>query len=302
MSFKIDSELSEDQIESDVASYLGYVTPFWSKRFRLISVDEQKTGADKLFKRFIPLYLQFKVSHGLDPEGSILNRYMNKPLAKIISYRRTNGLTGDPILYFELRKLAQTATDFQHNVLRKTHKPPYTYAFYIAPLTLRLKEYEKLMNRDWHHRFYRYDPFDIHENDLHDSATGKSMMLGNNPFLRHHISIPPHIDVNTHKHHYSYSINGSDIAWHGGDVLSGDYRFSNQLNLVFSQAYKNKDSGFYLRDFIRSIDELRLEGFPGLHDENNNSEERLRNHVFEFSRYLKFNYNISLYFLTIDNP
>ena len=47
MSFKIDSQLSEDQIVSDVSSYLGYITPFWAKRFRLISVDEQLTGADK---------------------------------------------------------------------------------------------------------------------------------------------------------------------------------------------------------------------------------------------------------------
>ena len=65
MSYKLSSNLSENQIESDVASFLGYVTPFWSSRFRLMSVDEQATGADKLFDRFVPIYLQFKVSEGL---------------------------------------------------------------------------------------------------------------------------------------------------------------------------------------------------------------------------------------------
>ncbi|TRW25347.1 hypothetical protein FMM05_08570 [Flavobacterium zepuense] len=62
-----DSELSEDQIEADVASYLGFITPFWSKRFQLKSVNEQLTGADKLFNRFVPIYLQFKASQGLKP-------------------------------------------------------------------------------------------------------------------------------------------------------------------------------------------------------------------------------------------
>ena len=85
MSFKIESELNEKQIESDVASYLGYVTPLWSRRFRLISVNEQATGADKLFRRFIPIYLQFKVSQGLNPKASILERFRKFPLANIIN-------------------------------------------------------------------------------------------------------------------------------------------------------------------------------------------------------------------------
>lgn len=301
MSFKIETELSENQIESDIASYLGYITPFWSKRFRLISVDEQKTGADKLFKRFVPLYLQFKVSHGLNPREAILKQYLNKPLARIVNYRRINGLTGDPILYFELRKLALTATDFQHNILRQMHRPPFSYAFYLAPLTLKLKEYEKLMNGDWHHRFYRYNPFDMHEVDIHDSSSGRNMILGNSPFLRHHISIPPHVDVSTHKHHYSYSINGADIAWHGGDILTGDYRFSNQLNQIFTQTYRNKDSGTYLEAYVRSIGALELLDFPRLSRENNNFEAGLQQYVFEFSRYLRVKHDICLYFLTLDN-
>jgi len=56
-----DSDLSEDQIEADVTSYLGYITPFWSRRFGLKAVDEQLYGSDKLFDRFVPIYLQFKV-------------------------------------------------------------------------------------------------------------------------------------------------------------------------------------------------------------------------------------------------
>lgn len=39
--YKLNSELSEAQIEVDVASYLGYITPFWTSRFQLNAIDEQ---------------------------------------------------------------------------------------------------------------------------------------------------------------------------------------------------------------------------------------------------------------------
>src|SRR4051794_27372127 len=112
-----ESSLSEDQIEADVASFLGYVTPQWSSRLRLIAVNEQITGADKLFNRFLPLYLQFKVSEGLVPLSRKPFFSSPFPLQKIRLYRFNNHLSGDPILYFRLREKAKTAVDFQHNQL-----------------------------------------------------------------------------------------------------------------------------------------------------------------------------------------
>lgn len=300
MSFKIESELSENQMESDIASYLGYITPIWSKRFRLISVDEQKTGADKLFNRFVPIFLQFKVSEGLNPDASILKQYLNKPLAKIIKYRKDNSLKGNPILYFELRKLAKNAVEFQHNILQKMHNPPKQYALYIAPLTMSLKEYEKLLNQDWYYKFNPFDPFDYRNLDLYDKTTSKNFSLGNNPFLRHHISIPAHTDIDTHKHHYSFSKNGSDLAWHGGKVIDGDFRLSKQLISIYSTFYSYKESGVLISGFIEQINKLNLEGFPP-YNENSTSEDKQLKYISMFSNYLKSEYNIKLMFLTDDN-
>jgi hypothetical protein len=47
MSFKLDSELSEMQIEADIATYFGWISPIGnSAPFRLLDIDEQITGAD----------------------------------------------------------------------------------------------------------------------------------------------------------------------------------------------------------------------------------------------------------------
>ncbi|SDC24038.1 hypothetical protein [Pedobacter soli] len=301
MSFKIPSQLSEDQIESDVASYLGYITPFWSKRFRLISVNEASSGADKLFNRFVPIYLQFKVSQGLDPKASILGQILNKPLAKIISYRKSNGLAGDPILYFQLRRQAKTATELQHNLLARMHKPPHQYGLYIAPLTLDLAEYEKLMNQEprWWHRMWR--PFDNQDAEIADSIQAKKIFLGSNPFLRHHISIPAHTDVDTHNHHYSFSKNGSELAWHGGEVLRSDFRLSTMLSSIYEHFETNRENGIRLLPFINYTQNLALEGSPAFDQEDQLRERAQIDYIQNFTRFLKYEHGISLMFLVDTN-
>ncbi|MBZ4191709.1 hypothetical protein [Niabella beijingensis] len=289
MSFKIDSQLSENQIESDVSSYLGYITPFWSKRFRLISVDEQTTGADKLFNRFIPIYLQFKVSHGLNPISPIALQFQKKPLANIINYRKNNNLSGNPILYFQLRKQAKTAQDLQHNILFQLNKPPQQYSLYVAPLTLEIAEYEKLLDADWLMKFYRFNPFFDRDFELHDTSSQRDILLGSNPFLRHHISIPPHTLVNTHDHHYSYSKSGGDVAWHGGEILSDDFRFSNQLLKILNTSY-NRDFSFSQRQFIEFIND-----FDDYRNVNNNEDDIFQ--ILRFSNYLKTTHNIRMLLL-----
>lgn len=297
MKFKIPSQLSEDQIESDVSSYLGYITPFWSKRFRLISIDERFTGADKLFNLFVPIYLQFKVSQGLDPKGSILNRLLNTPLAKIINYRKSNGLGGDPILYFQLRKLAKTASEFQHNLLKRMHNPPFQYGLYVAPLTLDLQDYEKLMNKKPRWWFAMSRPFDSQDSEVFDTITDKNMLLGSNPFLRHHISIPPHISVNTHNHHYSFSKNGSDVAWHGGQVIKSDFRLGTMFSSICENFYRNKDNGTRLSRFIDDLQYLDLEGSPYFDKDDRFNESRQVEFLYKFSSFLKYEHGISLIFL-----
>jgi len=297
MSFKIDSELSENQIESDVASYLGYVTPLWSRRFRLVSVDEQITGADKLFKRFIPIYLQFKVSLGLNPKVNILQRFRNYPLAKIIEYRKENELGGNPILYFQLRKMANRATDYQHNILFSLNNQPNQFALYVAPLTLELDEYEKLMNQDWYRRFLPLEPFNSRESEVFDSHFNRSFDLGINPFLRHHISIPPHKITNTHKHHYSFSKSGGNVAWHGGETFANDYRLSNQLSKILNYANERKDFGINQRGYLNFIDEFQNKNSEFYNDESNLNENPILR-ILDFTRKLKFEHKIHTMFLS----
>lgn len=302
MSFKIDSQLSENQIESDVSSYLGYITPIWSrKRFRLISVDEQLTGADKLFNRFVPIYLQFKVSQGLNPNATIVQRALNKPLANIITYRKNNALSGNPILYFPLRRQAKTAIDLQHNILFKLNDPPLQYSLYIAPLTLEIAEYDKLLDAGWFMRFFPLNPFSQREFEIHDTGLRSNLILGLNPFLKHHVSIPPHTLVNTHNHHYSYSMSAGDVAWHGGKVFNDDFRLSNQLLKIYNNSYFRDDFGMTLERFGSFIEKFNNE-----HEiidyaiTKSSFADRSFSQILDFSNSLKDKYNIKLLFLTLE--
>ncbi|HEX8331945.1 MAG TPA: hypothetical protein VF622_04940 [Segetibacter sp.] len=297
MSFKLESELSEDQIESDVSSYLGYITPLWARRFRLISADEPTTGADKLFNRFLPIYLQFKVSQGLNPTASILQRFQNKPLANIIDFRKSNNLSGNPILYFQLRRKAVTATDFQHNILASLNTPPTQYSLYVAPLTLGMVEYEKQLSYDWYLRFFQFNPFINRETELHDSFLQKKLILGLNPFLRNHISIPPHANVSTHHHHYSYSRSAGDVAWHGGELLNGDFRLSTQMSQIFNSFYFDRNLGVSFDQYIGFIRGFKFDNYRRIEDElyANNDPFTL---VQAFGRILKKEFNITLLLLT----
>lgn len=258
--YKLHSQLSEEQIADDVSNYLGQISPFFGMRYKLESVDEQKTGADRLFNRrgSIPIYMQFKVSQGLEPRSynSIINRFLNTPLPKIIKFRKDNNLNGNPILYFKLRKQANTALDLQHNILEKMHNPPYQYGLYIAPLTLFKDEYEEWNNAPLWHRIFRHSPFSDKEIDLTDPSVIK-INLSTNPFLRNHISIPPHCTVQNDNHHYSYSNTGNDLAWHGGKVLdSYDYRLSSQLFRIISDDYvSHGDSYRSLISIARDIND-----------------------------------------------
>ncbi|MNI56663.1 hypothetical protein D3C73_1116780 [compost metagenome] len=249
----------------------------------------------------MPIYLQFKVSQGLDPKASILGQLLNKPLGKIISYRKSNSLAGDPILYFQLRRLAKTATEFQHNLLARMHKPPHQYGLYIAPLTLNLDEYEKLMNQEprWWSRMWH--PFYKEDAEIADSIQAKKIFLGSPPFLRHHISIPAHTDVDTHHHHYSFSKNGSDLAWHAGEVIRSDFRLSTMLSSISEHFETNKQSGTRLLEFINSIQRLSLQGLPAFDREEQYNELNQIDYKQNFTRFLKYEHGISLMFMVDTN-
>lgn len=291
-----DSDLSEDQIEADVAAYLGYVTPFWNSRYRLKSVNEQLTGADKLFDRFIPLYLQFKVSEGLKPLNFNFNLSKpNLPLQGIRDFRRKNSINADPTLYFRLRNKAATATDFQHNILLSLHNPPTQYAFYIAPLTLSISEYNESLNVSIFNRFMRSNPFEFRNESRFTNIGNKTIGLA--PFLRGHVSITPHEIVNTADHYYSYSKGGTNIAWHSGEKLKGDFRLSTQLQNIFETSDLYRYEGINKKDFLEYIKYFTDRNKLPIDLSSDNTDYIIN----DFAQFLKEVYNIKLMFLGIDN-
>jgi hypothetical protein len=292
INYKLFSELSEAQIETDVSSYLGYITPFWSERLQLKAVDEQSTGADKLFDKFIPIYLQFKVSQGLKPLPIHFSLSSpRRPLNRIRIFRRKNNFNLNPILYFKLRDKAHNANNFQHNILKSFHNPPNQYALYIAPLTLSIIEYNQLLNASIFERLFSFDPFFYTDEELYIKS--RKVPLGFIPFLKGHISIPPYEDVTTSEHYYSYSKFGSDVVWHSDTKIQGDFRLSTQFNKIFQHTIESKDTGFYKVEFIRFIDSF----FNFKNPESNYSENSYDYRIIQFAQHLKSEYNIKLLLL-----
>lgn len=256
MAFRIDSELSEKQIEADVATYFGWVTPTGGNApFRLLDIDEQATGADKMFDRVIPIYMQFKVSEGLTRlttnPVSIKFPLNTSPLKRIRIFRSKQNLYDNPTLYFKLRARAKTAADFQHNILLRLANTGTSHSFYVAPLTLSRKDYAQTLfsstGRFLEYPFYFRERMEIHQ----DRWTSH---FGFIPFLRAHISIVPHERVSTDNHYYSFSPNGTDIAWHSPKQLSDSAsRLSDMFRYIFSTAFSDQDRWTTPKDFISSL-------------------------------------------------
>ncbi|RAV99646.1 hypothetical protein DQQ10_18795 [Pseudochryseolinea flava] len=255
-----------------------------------MSVDEQITGADKLFDRFVPIYLQFKVSEGLKPISPPELPKFNVPLQRVRKLRFDNGLTGDPILYFKLREKAKTATEFQHNLLLQFHKPPRQFAFYVAPLTLDINEYNELLKVSLFERLIIADPFRVHPSDIYHRGFKES--LGTIPFLRAHVSIPPFEKVTSAEHHYSFSKNGADIAWHRGVRQYGDFRLSTQIPAIFRTAYNNDRVAFSKQEFVETFNETDF----GVNDSNENIDRK----IYNFANFLYSNFRIRLFLLGIN--
>lgn len=247
--FKIKSNLSEKQIEADIATYLGWISPGGSLPFRLIDIDEQVTGADKMFNHVIPVYMQFKVSEGLRPAKAPGFIYPKTPLHHIRRYRRNHGLADDPTFYFKLRDRADNAEDFQHNILLKLNNTSNARAFYVAPL---LFDKEIYFNNLCNPAVSSMpDPFYYRNIALYDKAW--ISYIGMIPLLRGHVSIPPMERV-THSHHYySFSENGDDIAFHSPSRVTGINRLSDNLQRIFS-ARNGVNTERFLADLRENFD------------------------------------------------
>lgn len=215
--YKIKSNLSEKQIESDVSGYFGWISK--ETPLRLLDVDEQLTGADKKFYNSgFAFFMQFKVSEGLEPISKVPSSFrINRSyLEDVREFRDQHGLNDKPTLYFELRKQAKKAIDFQHNILMKHANQTNSQAFYVAPLHLDKDKYYRCLFGSV--VGFRGFPFLHKTYGLH--SPDWVSYVGDIPFLKEHISIIPHEKISTHKHCYSYSVTGCDVGWHSPEVLS----------------------------------------------------------------------------------
>lgn len=225
-SYIIKGNLTEKQIEADVAMYLGWCAS--GLPVRLIDVDEQATGADKLYDAVIPIYLQFKKSTGLMPYDS--RRQRAGALHDIRKYRSDSKLADDPTLYFQLREKAKTALDLQHNILMQHNRPPNTFSSYVAPLHLdRDKYYQELIDGGRYLNLWFMKNITIREKHT-------LSIFDLQPFLRNHVSIPPHKSVTDHRHYYAYSVTGDEVSWHSPEpVEGGPFRLSDFMSARLRQ-------------------------------------------------------------------
>jgi len=257
--YQIKSNLSEDQIAKDVSNYLGWLSTPGISHFRLLSVDENIFGADAKFNCAIPMYLQFKVSNGLQSVNKITpsSRRNRSRLEDIRIFRNSQDLFDDPSLYFELRAKSNHAEDFQHNILLKLANTGFSKAFYVAPLTLSEKKYTETLfkstkKREVFYPFFEKDNIAIHQKNW-------VSYLGTIPFLRGHISIVPHEIVDTNKHSYAFGKNGSDISWHSPQFLpSSPSRLSDRLQEIYRLAFSNKNAWQDLRALNEKLSQLEL--------------------------------------------
>lgn len=287
--YKIKSELSEKQIEADVASYFGWLATEGALPLRLLDINEQSTGADKRANWIIPIYMQFKVSQGLKSVDEAPISYREKllgysPLNRIRKFRSQHGLYDNPTLYFKLRDIASSAEDFQHNVLLKFANNSFSQACYVSPLILDMEGYFESLHEPVYRNLdtpFFWDNISIHQKDW-------VSYINKIPFIRNHISIIPHETVNTADHYYSFSSTGTEVGWHSPGILPDKaYRLSDMLIYLI-----RSNVGFHIENNneVRKLCDIAEIAF----DENKDTYENL----VRIGKHLNKEYSIRQFLLT----
>lgn len=256
MSYKIKCDFKEKLIEIDIARFIGSFTPLLGTAYYLETPNEQLTGADLLTDdtNGILVYIQAKVSQGLKTITSFdSSARKNRSKLEDIREFRDNillDINDEYFLYFQLRKKASKADDFQHNILMNYANNGFSHAFYVAPLIIEKKEYEK--------QFLEFsnslkNPFYFHNYELKEKNW--TSYYGFIPFLRNHISIIPHEKIDTHEHYYAYSKHGIDITWHSPEYVDNKPSRLSDKMIKIMQDYLTSDK----KETIRTLADKLLE-------------------------------------------
>lgn len=258
-SYELVVELSEKQVEADVAAYFGHVSALAGEygRFRLLDVNEQLTGADKKFEWDATTYfLQFKKPQALIPMSApeaVKALRANADTKQIIrKFRYDNSLESDPYaLCFKLRVKASTAHDFQHNILLSFEAAPSSRAMYVCPLEISSARYVDLLRQgDWPDFPFFFRPFQWILEGRHAAFVARTI-----PFLRGHMAIVPHKRVDSSSHYYSFSSTATDLAFHSPELLAkGPIRLADFVADEWLRIYREQSP---MENVLETIARLR---------------------------------------------
>ncbi|KZB67197.1 hypothetical protein [Thalassospira sp. MCCC 1A02491] len=232
---RIDANFTEDVVGFALESFLTAMS-FPSLRFTIepFSRDKERwLGADaRLHSRisgFRPFYMQFKRP----------SAYPDFSTAGIIKDRKNLKLGVSPrALYFDLRAKKDHHHDFQHNILfklrRRLRNRGIGEAAYVCPLFLDRAAYRS--NLHWAglllwRGFWKGNPWSLEKILLHHGRTVNH--FERIPVLAEHITVPPHVDVTSAKHRYSFTESGTDLCFHSPQSLpEGVMSFAKFLSVV----------------------------------------------------------------------
>ncbi len=258
LSYEILCGFSEHQVELNVSSFFGYVARglgLPQRQIKLNDVDEQMTGADGSLNWMGRAYFfQFKIPTGLKELTQVSRqakqRANESKKQEVRRFRFDNGLTQSPhSLCFQLRRKAEGATDFQHNVLYSYNNPRGASAIYVCPLELTVSGYEREMDGGGiEDVFYRWRVQDVRCLDVVVRA------LEAVPFLRAHASISPHVRVDTSDHYYSFSRQATGIAFHSPEILAdGPSRLSDFVAAEVKSFFQTDSERYSIKDIAKQL-------------------------------------------------
>ena len=263
--YAIKSLYSEEQIVRDVGHYLGRMSR-WNSRVKIITVDEQLTGADAGANwKYSTIYLQFKKPTGLravsDEFPLPKDEAYDNAFQKIRRLRNRKNYNQTPhSLCFQLRSQAKTAKQCQHNILFGHNKPPAMRAAYVSPTLLDYESYERGLNPGWAERWF-LDPFFFRELDR--SVHAVADFIESDFFLRHHATIVPHKEVNSTDHHYSFDIHGMQVLFHSPEEPDNSesllsYLLARQIRAMYQNNDEAQDARRLAMKIYASINESPL--------------------------------------------
>ncbi|WP_299242980.1 hypothetical protein [uncultured Aquimarina sp.] len=289
----IPSNLSEPQIEADISNYFGLVSAQNTRRFRLITTNEQLTGADKKFvgNNGFLIYLQFKASEGMKTVNSypVSSRKNRSKREDIREYRHNQKINENHILYFKLRKQAKTAIDLQHNILLKHANKVQSQAMYVANLELDKDKYYDKQYRSAQgieHPFYWLE----HPRVPFEQLTS---LIGMTPFLKEHISIVPDKAVTDDNHYYSYSPLGENVIFHSPyKVNEHALKLSDRLKIILNEMYYESKNEFSIQSLSEYVNELSEQIFVDKNEKTSFNDNNPIDTILDYGRRLYEEYNI----------